>query len=434
MNRWFPLSAAAAVLVAAAGAVLAFATGSAAPGAVLGTVSAAAGILALVALAVGLDAHRKAEDSGRESLRAVREECEAAGKAQEARIATLESELVEARASAASAQTMQKALTRAVSLLRETAPIVAGLSEAAIEKSRNGSTSLTDSIYALGEQSTRLSTTISSFLRDLSEGDESLEHNVRELDEDVVRLGEIAALYEQTNSSLDTSISQISESVATNVKLLDQVSDIAEQTSVLAINAAIYAAKAGEFGRGFSVIASEIQKLAQTAKSVAESVGSNTRGIEGQVEEFGTQHRRMMLDSQTSLREIIASIERTTTGLRPQMDRISDSVQVAAETSRDVTNRLNGINMTLQQHDAIQQMITHISDILGDALGTAPNGAELSIAEDEQIRDEARRIAARRFTMKDEFDAVGASGYEVEEGKHTVLEDGTELAGDVTLF
>ncbi len=346
----------------------------------------------------------------------------------------LQDELAELRTAQSSATEIHATLARALSLLRETAPIVSGLGGAAIEKSRSGSTSLTDDIYALGERSTSLSTTIRAFLADLCEGDESLEHNVGELTEDVARLGEVASLFDRTSATLEVSVGSISEAVSSNVELLSKVSDIAEQTGVLAINAAIYAAKAGNFGRGFGVIAGEIQKLARTAKDVAEAVGSNTKGIEERVATFGAEQRQVMVESRSSLDEITASIRHTIADLRPQINRISGSVQAAADTSSEVTDRLSGINMTLQQHDAIQQMITHISDILNDALNEAPDATGLNGFRAEDIKARAREIAARRFTMKDEFDAVGVEGYEVERGKLAVLDDGTALKGDITLF
>lgn len=382
---------------------------------------------------LGWTEHRRASAAERKAVRAAQEASRAREDEIEAKCKSIERELAEARASAASESLSGNALSRAIVLLRETAPIVKGLSETAIEKSKRGSTSLTDDIYDLGEKSTTLSTTISEFLSEICTGDESLEHNISELNDDIARLSEIAGRYDETNRSLDTSVKEMSDSIGETVGLLTQVSDIAEQTNILAINAAIYAAKAGEFGRGFSVIASEIQKLARTSKGVAEAIGSNTSGIETQVSSLGKAHRRLIEESQASLNQTIRSIQHTVGELRPQLDGITRSVQTAAETSDVVAERLNGINVTMQQHDAIQQIIAHISDILFEALDEAPD-REIAGETLNQVREQARALASRHFTMKDEFEAVGQSGYKVAESTRAVLEDGTELAGDVTLF
>ncbi len=352
-----------------------------------------------------------------------------------ASVSRLEEEAVSLRVESESVQQAKWKLAEAVTLVRETSPIIDGLARKAIEKSERGSTSLTEDIYELGRQSTSLSETISGFLTEMSVGDQSLERSVGELTGDAQRLGEIAQNNDEANASLDRSLTSISQSVAETSELLTQVSDIAEQTSILAINAAIYSAKAGEFGQGFSVIASEIQKLAVTAKEVAEMIGSNTMQIEAKVGEFAETHRGLMARSQENLNQTIESIQRTVSELEPKVEHISSSVQTAAAVSEAVTNRLNEINMAMQEQDAIQQIVSHIAEILQEALDRAPADDEDRPGPNtEQLRDLARSIAASHFTMQDEYVAVNHDGYDAGERRAAKLDDGTELAGDVTLF
>ncbi len=327
-------------------------------------------------------------------------------------------------------------LADAIALLKETATIVDTISRTAIEKSEQGSTSLTDDVYEIGRRSSSLGDSIATFLADLSTGDDSLEHSLSEMQLDIERLSESASISERTNVSLNDSIKRISRSVGETSQLLAQVSDIAERTNILAINAAIYAAKAGNLGKGFSVIAGEIQKLAGTAKQVAESIGSNTAMIESLVTDFGERHRELMADSQRNLTRTIESIRRTIASLQPRVGRIRSSIREASEVSSSVTGYLNGINMAVQQQDAIQQIVMHISDILGDALGRIPAASleRALAAAGADAREIARSIAVEHFTMEDEYVAIGDTSYRVRPQAPVVLADGSELNGNVTLF
>ncbi|MFW5683830.1 MAG: methyl-accepting chemotaxis protein [Spirochaetota bacterium] len=414
--------AAAALAVSGAGDLL---VGS------LAGLTALAGVTSTVlAMVERRDAHRALEECG-DAARTTQTERDTAW---EQNVLALEREIAALKEAEGSRDETKVALAEAIGLIRETAPIITGLANKAIEKSEHGSTTLTEDIYELGRQSTRLSESITGFLTEMSTGDESLTQNIEELNRGVGRLADIAELCDEANTSLDRSITRVSQSVGHTSELIGQVSDIAEQTGILAINAAIYAAKAGEFGQGFSVIASEIQKLAATSKEVAQTIGTNTITIERQVSDFSKTHKALMQESQSSLAETIGSIEKTIAVLRPKAERISGSIQSAASVSATVTSRLDEINVAMQEQDAIQQIVGHIAQILEEAVERAPHLDDAFRVDAELIRERARTLAIRHFTMEDEFVAVGHDGYEVSDRERAVLEDGTELAGDVTLF
>ena len=124
----------------------------------------------------------------------------------------------------------------------------------------------------------------------------------------------------------DTSkrIKRLGESSQEIGEITELISDITEQTNVLALNAAIQAASAGEAGRGFSVVAEEVQRLAERSADATRQIAALVRTI------------------QTDTQDAVSAMERSTIGV-VEGARLSDAAGSALGDIDRVTRQLSGL-------------------------------------------------------------------------------------------
>ena len=133
------------------------------------------------------------------------------------------------------------------------------------------------------------------------------------------------------NSTRD-SISLLKQSVTEIGSITSLIRDLADQTNLLALNAAIEAARAGEQGRGFAVVADEVRKL-------AERTTGNTRDIEQSIGVLTSQTGQVTSNIEAALRQVV-EIEQAIQTVSSSLTEIRDANQGVASASGSVNDML----------------------------------------------------------------------------------------------
>jgi len=207
-------------------------------------------------------------------------------------------------------------------------------------------------------------------IEEAQQGKENLlrsNENLIETRKDILTLVSKVQNSSEVQMEIAQGLNQLSEDAAQVKDVLTVISDIADQTNLLALNAAIEAARAGEHGRGFAVVADEVRKLAERTQKSLSEINATVNVIV-----------QAIVDSSTHMNDNSSEIEELATISMNVGDKINETAQIMSDSTQMSENILDGYRENANKTDTIIQKIQDVSQLSNENIQSIEDVSDAS--------------------------------------------------------
>ena len=214
--------------------------------------------------------------------------------------------------------------------------------------------------------------------------------SAREGSDSVRKTNEAMAAIKDNMRGTARTIKRLGESSQEIGNIVSLINDIADRTSILALNASIQAASAGEAGRGFAVVAEEVQRLAERSAESTKQIETLISGIQGEIGEAGTSMEK-------SIQYVVDGTELA--------DQAYNKLEEIENVSNQLAGIIQGISERAHQQSNESDMITSVMQEVGVLTGQTTSATRETAASMEKITTTSKQLEDSIAVFKVETEA-----------------------------
>jgi methyl-accepting chemotaxis protein len=186
----------------------------------------------------------------------------------------------------------------------------------------------------------------------------SVENSTRIIDESMTIMNEMLKDVEASQiagEDVKNSLNLLQENTNSMKKIVSMISDVADQTSLLALNASIEAARAGEAGRGFAVVAGEVNSLSVQTQSATTDITNLIDEISEQVDSV-VEKTSVLLDNNArqnanteTTNEKLIQVQKCSHDIDGNSDKLIDAVSMLQSANAEIVNNVSNVSAVSQE-------------------------------------------------------------------------------------